>query len=302
MAKAKGGLGKGLGALLPTLEESILKDEANEIKNIALTEIIPNPDQPRKDFDEDEMQDLTASVKEHGVLVPIIVNKNDSNEKYLIVAGERRFRAAQRAGLAEIPAIVKNFNDQEILEIALVENVQRSDLNVVEEAKGYKILMERFGYTADDLAKRMGKSRPQIANCVRLLNLPSEVLEMVAEGKLSAGHVRPLLALSDQAWQRQLAEDIYHDALSVRQVETMVNQMKLGASLAEQNNAAAKKEQEKYDSQLNTELLLIQEQLKEVFKTKVTIKNRKGKGKIEIDFYNEDDLKRIIDLLGGEFY
>ena len=302
MAKAKGGLGKGLGALLPTLEESILKDEANEIKNIALTEIIPNPDQPRKDFDEDEMQDLTASVKEHGVLVPIIVNKNDSNEKYLIVAGERRFRAAQRAGLAEIPAIVKNFNDQEILEIALVENVQRSDLNVVEEAKGYKMLMERFGYTADDLAKRMGKSRPQIANCVRLLNLPAEVLEMVAEGKLSAGHVRPLLTLSDEAWQKQMAEDIYHDALSVRQVETMVNQMKLGASLAEQNNAAAKKEQEKYDSQLNTELLLIQEQLKEVFKTKVTIKNRKGKGKIEIDFYNEDDLKRIIDLLGGEFY
>ena len=302
MAKAKGGLGKGLGALLPSLEESILKDEANEIKNIPLAEIIPNPDQPRKDFDEDEMQDLTASIKEHGVLVPIIVNKNPAHEKYLIVAGERRFRAAQRAELTEIPAIVKNFGKQEILEIALIENVQRSDLNVVEEAQGYKMLMERFGYTAEELAKRMGKSRPQIANCVRLLNLPAEVLEMVAEGKLSAGHVRPLLTLSDEAWQKQMAEDIYHDALSVRQVETMVNQLKLGLTSAEKSNIAAEKEQAKYDQQLNTELKLIQEQLKEVFKTKVTIKNRRGKGKIEIDFYSEDDLKRIIDLLGGEFY
>lgn len=159
MAKAKGGLGKGLGALLPVFdEEEILKENADEVKKIALAEIIPNPEQPRKVFDEDEMQDLAASVKEHGVLVPIIVNKNENDEQYVIVAGERRYRAAKRAGLAEVPAIVKNYSEQEMLEIALIENVQRSDLNVIEEARGYKLLMERFGYTAEELAKRMGKS------------------------------------------------------------------------------------------------------------------------------------------------
>ena len=280
------------------------RDEAKleRVINLPPGEISDFPNHPFKVRMDEEMQQMAESVKEHGVLVPIIVNKNSAHEKYLIVAGERRFRAAQRAELTEIPAIVKNFGEQEILEIALIENVQRSDLNVLEEAKGYKMLMERFGYTAEELAKRMGKSRPQIANCVRLLNLPAEVLEMVAEGKLSAGHVRPLLTLSDEAWQKQMAEDIYHDALSVRQVENMVNQLKLGLTSAEKSNIAAEKEQAKYDQQLNTELLLVQEQLKEVFKTKVTIKNRRGKGKIEIDFYSEDDLKRIIDLLGGEFY
>lgn len=301
MAKAKGGLGKGLGALLPVFdEEEVLKESAQEVRNINLAEIMPNPEQPRKAFDEDEMIDLASSIAEHGVLVPIIVNKTESNEKYVIVAGERRYRAANRAGLVEIPAIVKNFSEQEMLEIALIENVQRSDLNVIEEAHGYKLLMERFGYSAEDLAKRMGKSRPQVANCVRLLNLPEEVLAMVVEGKLTAGHVRPLLALGDNAWQIELAEDIYHDALSVRQVESLVNNLKNNPEPPAKENV--EKPKDKYDEQLNTELQIIQEQLKEVFKTKVAIKNRGGKGKIEINFYNEDELKRIIDLLGGEFY
>lgn len=300
MAKAKGGLGKGLGALLPVFdEEEILKESAGEIKNIALTEIMPNPEQPRKNFDEDEMQDLAASIKEHGVLVPIIVNKNAQNEKFVIVAGERRYRAAKRAGLGEVPAIVKNFTEQEMLEIALIENVQRSDLNVIEEARGYKLLMERFGYSAEELAKRMGKSRPQVANCVRLLNLPEEVIAMVAEGKLTAGHARPLLALGDKAWQIDMAENIYRDDLNVRQVEMLINQMKDEPPTAEKKEERAEK---KYADELNTELQIIQEQLKEVFKTKVAIKNRGGKGKIEINFYNEEELKRIIDLLGGEFY
>lgn len=300
MAKAKGGLGKGLGALLPVFdEEEIIKESAGEIKNIALTEIMPNPEQPRKNFDEDEMQDLAASIKEHGVLVPIIVNKNAQNEKFVIVAGERRYRAAKRAGLGEVPAIVKNFTEQEMLEIALIENVQRSDLNVIEEARGYKLLMERFGYSAEELAKRMGKSRPQVANCVRLLNLPEEVIAMVAEGKLTAGHARPLLALGDKAWQIDMAENIYRDDLNVRQVEMLINQMKDEPPTAEKEEKRAEK---KYADELNTELQIIQEQLKEVFKTKVAIKSRGGKGKIEINFYNEEELKRIIDLLGGEFY
>lgn len=301
MAKTKGGLGKGLGALLPVFdEEEVLKESAQEVRNINLAEIMPNPEQPRKVFDEDEMIDLASSIAEHGVLVPIIVNKTEANEKYVIVAGERRFRAANRAGLVEIPAIVKNFSEQEMLEIALIENVQRSDLNVIEEARGYKLLMERFGYSAEALAKRMGKSRPQVANCVRLLNLPEEVLTMVVEGKLTAGHVRPLLALGDNAWQIELAEDIYHDALSVRQVESLVNNLKNNPKPPQKENS--EKAKDKYDEDLNTELKIIQEQLKEVFKTKVAIKNRGGKGKIEINFYNEDELKRIIDLLGGEFY
>lgn len=158
MAKAKGGLGKGLGALLPVFdEEENFKRKCRRGQKIALAEVIPNPEQPRKVFDEDEMQDLAASVKEHGVLVPIIVNKNENDEQYVIVAGERRYRAAKRAGLAEVPAIVKNYSEQEMLEIALIENVQRSDLNIIEEARGYKLLMERFGYTAEELAKRMGQ-------------------------------------------------------------------------------------------------------------------------------------------------
>lgn len=301
MAKAKGGLGKGLGALLPIYdEEEILKESAQEVRNINLAEIMPNPEQPRKVFDEDEMIDLAASITEHGVLVPIIVNKTEANEKYVIVAGERRYRAANRAGLVEIPAIVKNFSEQEMLEIALIENVQRSDLNAIEEARGYKLLMERFGYSAEDLAKRMGKSRPQVANSVRLLNLPDEVITMVAEGKLTAGHARALLALGDSAWQIELAEDIYRDALSVRQVESLVNNLKNNSETPKKE--IPEKSKDKYDEDLNTELKIIQEQLKEVFKTKVAIKNRGGKGKIEINFYNEDELKRIIDLLGGEFY
>ncbi len=176
---------------------------------------------------------------------------------------------------------MKNFTEQEMLEIALIENVQRSDLNVIEEARGYKLLMERFGYSAEELAKRMGKSRPQVANCVRLLNLPEEVIAMVAEGKLD------------------MAENIYRDDLNVRQVEMLINQMKDEPPTAEKEEKRAEK---KYADELNTELQIIQEQLKEVFKTKVAIKNRGGKGKIEINFYNEEELKRIIDLLGGEFY
>jgi len=295
MAKAKGGLGRGLDALLPSFDE--MEKTGNGVEQVAISEIYPNPDQPRKDFDEDDLMDLTESIKEHGVIQPLIVCKNEKG--YMIVAGERRYRAAKRAGLNELPVLVKDFTDEEILEIALIENVQRKDLNVIEEARGYKMLSERFGYTADQLAKRMGKSRPQIANTMRLLQLPEEVLRFVEEKKLTAGHVRPLLALNNASWQVETAMDIYEQGLSVRQVENIVNEL-LNDGVSRDDK---EKNEEKREKQgLSLEMKAIEEQLKERLGTKIRIKPKGKGGKIEIEFYSADDLKRVIDAFGGDFY
>lgn len=225
MAKSKGGLGRGLGALLPDFDEpTVQADEQHKIVELALERVMPNPDQPRKHFDEDQMTDLVESIREHGVLQPIIVAPR--GDDYLIVAGERRWRAAKRVGLTTIPAIVKELTDDQIFELALIENIQRANLNPIEEARGYKQLADRFGYSAELIAKRMGKSRPQVANTMRLLSLPEEVLAFVEEEKLSVSHVRPLLALNDAKWQIEFAHEIYQSNLSVRDVETMINKLK----------------------------------------------------------------------------
>lgn len=301
MAKSKGGLGKGLGALLPDFEETV-SGEAQKGENIiqlSLEDVMPNPDQPRKNFDEDQMADLVDSVTEHGVLQPIIVAPR--GDKYLIVAGERRYRASKQAGLETIPAVVRELTDAQIFELALIENVQRADLNPIEEARGYKRLMDHFGYTAERLAKRMGKSRPQVSNTLRLLSLPDEVLNFVEDERLSVSHVRPLIALNDAKWQIDFAHEIFQNDLSVREVETMINNLKEKGKIVTTETIVLF-EEEPPKMTISRDLLSLQEQLKVRLGTKVKIKQGDTKGKIEIEFYGDDDLKRVIDALGGEFY
>ena len=297
MTKSKGGLGRGLGALLPDFDEpAVAEDERHKIVELDVERVMPNPDQPRKHFDEDQMTDLVESIREHGVLQPIIVAPK--GDDYLIVAGERRWRAAKRVGLTMIPAIVKDLSEDQIFELALIENIQRADLNPIEEARGYKQLADRFGYSAELIAKRMGKSRPQVANTMRLLSLPEEVLAFVEEEKLSVSHVRPLLALNDAKWQIEFAHEIYQSNLSVRDVETMINKLKEKGTITTVTKLVIFEE----PPTVSPELVSIQEQLKNRLGTQVRIKSSGKKGKIEIEFYGRDDLKRVLDALGGEFY
>lgn len=298
MAKAKGGLGRGLGALMTDYEEiSQALEQKEGVIELELNDVFANPDQPRKHFDEDKLTDLTESIKEHGVLQPILVTARE--DKYMIIAGERRYRAAKAAGLSVIPALIRDLNDEQVMEIALIENVQRDDLSPIEEAKAYDLLQRRFGYTQERLAQRMGKSRSAIANNVRLLSLPADVQQMVEDGKLSVGHVRPLLSVNIPEWQSEFAHEIYQSQLSVREVEKMVKHvMDRGEVVATTTLFEAPKTEKTQPDQLR----ILQDQLSERFSTKVNIKKSGKGGKLVIDYYDDEDLKRICDVLGGEFY
>lgn len=279
----KRGLGKGLQALIPTYQE-----ESNRtLRNINLTEITPNPNQPRKDIDQEKLNELTESIKIHGVIQPIIVRQVGDN-KYQIIAGERRWRACQLAGLEDVPAIVAEYSNNTAAEVALIENLQREDLNPLEEALAYQSLINEFGITQEELAKRVGKSRSLVANMLRLLTLPKDILRMLSEGVLSTGHVRALIPLKDNYKQIKAAKEIIKHHLSVRQTEELVNK------LLEKDNKPEKVK----TVNINPEILDITEQFQSVFGTKVQIKSRKnGNGKIEIEFYSEEDLTRIIDIV-----
>ena len=301
MVKAKGGLGRGLGALLPEYEEIVENHSGKDgIVELKLDVIFPNPDQPRKSFDEDKLIDLAESIKEHGVLQPIIVTPRGDN--YMIIAGERRFRASKRAGLSTIPALVRELDDEKIMELALIENVQRDNLSPIEEARAYDVLQTKFGYTQEKLAKRMGKSRSAIANTTRLLALPEDVQQLVQEGKLTTGHVRPMLSIDIPEWQSAFAHEVLQNNLSVRDVEQMVK-----AALAEGKVEWASEEvlfqnKQKY-KKLPANLRVLQDQLAERLSTKVSIKkNRDGSGKLVLEYYSEEDLVRIFDALKGDFY
>lgn len=301
MAKAKGGLGRGLGALLPEYEE-IIDTHSNQggIVELELEKIFPNPDQPRKHFDEDKLIDLAESIKEHGVLQPIIVTPRD--DKYMIIAGERRFRATNRAGLKTIPALIRELDDEKIMELALIENVQRDDLNPIEEARAYELLQTRYGYTQDKLAKRMGKSRSAIANSTRLLGLPEDVQQLVQDGKLSVGHVRPMLSINIPEWQSVFAQEVYQSGLSVRDVEKMVKKAIDEGHITWETEEVLFQAPQKY-KKLPSELRVLQDQLAERLSTKVNIKkNHDGSGKLVIEYYSEEDLKRLFDALKGDFY
>lgn len=277
------GLGKGLEALFPT---ETLEPSQNEdaIEKIPLQKLVVNPFQPRKKFDNEAIEELSQSIKEHGIIQPIVVRKK--GKKYEIVVGERRFRAARLAGLEEIPAIVKEMTEEQMMEIAILENLQREDLTPIEEAEAYQSLIEKLNFTQEDLAKRLGKSRPYITNHIRLLQLPEEVRQLVNEGVLSMGHGRTLLGLKNKRRIPEVANKVIKQSLNVRQLEELIKQYNSDVS-------RETKEIEKKDIFVEAK----ETQLREYFGTNVQIRKSKNKGKIEIEFYSEDDLERILEIL-----
>lgn len=281
---SKKGLGRGLQALIPTRGEGKKDGTVTEIE---ISSIRVNEKQPRKFFSEEKLEELAASIKEHGIVQPIVV-RPIKDGAYELVAGERRWRACKKLGHKTVPALVKEVTEREMAEIALIENIQREDLNPVEEAVAYKTLMEEYGLTQEELSARIGKSRPFIANTVRLLNLPAEVLEMLREGRLSAGHARALLALTRHKEQRELAKQIASQNLSVRQTEQLIKK------------GVHKNEPAKKPARTEPIIMAVEEKLRNRFSTQVKITKGKKTGRIEIDFYNPEDLQRIIDILLGQ--
>ena len=289
----KKGLGKGLDTLIP--KGVVVSDKPSSAENVKaakpdqyvkITKVEPNRNQPRKKFDEDALQELSDSIKIHGVLFPILVV--DRKDYYEIVAGERRWRAAKMAGLKEVPVIIRDYTDKEIAEISLIENIQRTDLNPIEEAMAYKSLIEEYNLKQDELAERISKSRTAITNSMRLLKLADNVQDMVVEDLISAGHARALLAIDNPDEQYELAQRVMDEKLSVRDIEKIVK--------AKNKPKIEKKKNEKQEALYHD----IEEKLKANIGTKVTIVAKGDKmGKIEIDFYNQDDLQKIMDLLLG---
>jgi len=276
----KKGLGKGLGALLDS--ENILAG-TSALSELRINDIIPNTGQPRKKFDQDKLKGLAESIKKHGVVQPIIVKKESNG--YSIIAGERRWRAARIAGLQTIPAIVKDMSSLEIMETALVENLQREDLNPIEEAEAYQKLINEHGLTQENISKLVGKSRAYIANSVRLLSLSEKVREMIVEELLTPGHARTLITIEGEEKQNRLASYIAEKQLSVRETEEYVKK---------QNN---KKDKNKRKPDIDPSILEIEEKLKSFLGTKVNLQHHKNKGKIIIEYYSNDEFDRIIDLL-----
>jgi len=277
------GLGKGLGALLGDFTEEPLEHSAYQL--LPTYKIEPNPDQPRQDFDEEELQALADSIEIHGVIQPLTVRQMP-NGYYQIIAGERRWRAARIAGLNEVPVIVMEADDKKVMELALIENLQRQDLNPVEEALGYQSLMEEYGLTQEDAAKRVGKSRPAVANALRLLTLCPQVLELLRKGELTAGHARAILSLKSDKKQLEAAKKILALGMSVRAAETLCKNMA--------KEPAPKKEAPVFAVDYVAEC---EKQLSKQLGRGVKIVNGKRKGKFELEFYGQDDLQKLLDAL-----
>ncbi len=290
MAAARG-LGRGLEGMIPKtvkeakeIEKEVAKQsEGDSIVSVKITKVEPNKGQPRKNFDEDKLQELSDNIKQFGVIVPILVQ--DRKDHYEIIAGERRWRAARLAGLKEVPVIIKNYSEREIMEISLIENLQREDLNPIEEAFAYKRLIDEFKLKQDEVAERVSKSRSAIANSMRLLNLCDEVQRMVIEDKLTTGHARALLVITDPAKQYEIAERVFDEKMSVRDIEKLVKE------LSKQPKEKKPKNKEEYDVFYKD----IAEKLKNDLGTKVSVSGKgDGTGKIEIEFYSHDELDRLI--------
>lgn len=281
--KQKKSLGKGLDVLFSGMDTAV---DTENVKNVDVHLIDTNSQQPRKEFDEEKLKELAVSIKRHGIVQPIIVRKNGG--RFIIIAGERRFRAAHIAGLTSVPVIVKNLEDDESMEIALVENIQRENLNPVEEAMAIRFLMHRHDLTQQEAAERLGKSRPAIANALRLLNLPDSVLVLLREGKLQAGHARALLAVKDENALVQLAERIVKEDLSVRETEQAVKALNESQNVEKPKKTVAKK---------SPAILAATRRFREKLNTKVTINGDEDSGKIIIDYYSKEDLQAIYDII-----
>lgn len=285
------GLGKGLDALIPAGDKKITKEENTKGAEtvVKITKVEPNRSQPRKNFDEDALQELADSIKQFGLLQPILVQ--DKGEYYEIIAGERRWRAAKLAGLKEVPVIIRNYSSQEIVEISLIENIQREDLNPIEEAQAYKRLLTEFNLKQDEVAERVSKSRTAVTNSIRLLKLCDGVQQMIIDDMLSTGHARALIPIEDPELQLQLAQRIFDEKLSVREVEKLVKSIL--------KPAEEKPKKEEIPQSLMYIYQNIENKLKDKLSRKVAIspKGKNGSGKIEIEFYSNDDLEKLIEIL-----
>ena len=281
MASNKG-LGKGLGALLGDFNEEVMEQSA--YRELPIYKVEPNPDQPRREFDEEELQALADSISVHGIIQPLTVRELESGY-YQIIAGERRWRAARLAGLSDIPVVVIEADDRKAMELALIENLQRQDLNCVEEALGYQSLIEEYGLTQEEAAQRVGKSRPAVANSLRLLSLTGEVLEKLKRGELTAGHARAILTLKTEKKQLEAAQKIIALALSVRQAETLCKNM---------NKEEPPKKEITFEVNYIAEC---EKNLSKYLGRGVKIVNGKRKGRFELEFYGEEDLQNLLDAL-----
>ena len=295
----KGGLGRGLDALFADVPvtapepEEIKKEESvksgveevpaeDRVNYIKIHEIMPNVNQPRKTFNEEKIAELADSITEHGIIQPIVVRRKKKG--YEIVAGERRWRAAMKAGLTEVPCLLKELTDEQNMLIAIIENMQREDLNPIEEAEGLHQMVETFGMTQEQVSKSVGKSRPYITNALRLLKLPEYIRSRIAEGELSAGHGRTLITVEDEDLRRQLFDKILAEGLSVRETEKLVSEL----------SKPKKKPAQKVK---NADIAHVEEELKSILGTRVSITEKGKKGKIEIECYSREELNRLIDLL-----
>ena len=286
--KQQRGLGRGLNALLSDEALNITSENEATIKFVDINDIEPNFGQPRKKFSEEELQELSRSILEYGVIQPLVVR--EKNNKYEIVAGERRYRAARLAGLTELPIIIKLFSDQQTLEVALIENIQREDLNPMELACAYSLLMERFDLTQEQVADKVGKSRSAVTNILRLLKLTPYVQEKLREDEITYGHARAILAVKDIKVQKQLTDLVIEKQLSVREIEKYIQNL-----LSSKDKKEANKKKDIY----NPFYREIQENLQKVLGTKVAISKGAKKGKIEIEYYSDEELSRIIQIINA---
>lgn len=291
MAVNKRGLGKGLDTMIPPVKNEKKSEKGDFAKGpetlVNITKVEPNREQPRKNFDEDALLELSESIKQYGLLQPILVQ--DRKDYYEIIAGERRWRAAKLAGLKQVPVIIKNLTDQEIVEISLIENIQRENLNPIEEAQAYKRLLNEFHLKQDEVAERVSKSRTAVTNSMRLLKLSDDVQRMVIDEMITTGHARALLGVEDPAEQYNLAQRIFDEKLSVREVEKIVKNM---------GKPVKPKKEKVVDKSMQVIYDDISEKLKTQLGTKVNIVPKEdGSGKIEIEFYSHDELDRILDLM-----
>lgn len=292
-APKRGGLGRGLSALIEdsTPVEVIRpenvsadkeEDSSDKVRYIKTFDIMPNVNQPRKTFDEEKIQDLANSILQHGVIQPIVLRKKENG--YEIVAGERRWRAAIKAGLTEVPCLVRELSDEQNMLIAIIENMQREDLNPIEEAEGLNQMIVSFGLTQEEVSKSVGKSRPYITNSLRLLKLPDYVRDLISEGQMSAAHGRTIVTIADENTRKALCDKIVKEGLSVRETE------KLAAEIGKPKKKPVKK-------QKNPDVKRVESELKDILGTKINIEQKGSRGKIEIEFYSKDELERIIEML-----